>query len=126
MSEQPALEFDLKPGCLRVMLRGRDIIQQKATVIQAIADELKRTHRRAALVDARAVPGPLSFMDRFQLGTTAGRYLAGTAIGVLARSDQADPHKIGQLVARNRGVDVEVFTEATLAETWMQRHGAKA
>jgi hypothetical protein len=125
MSESPALEFQPKPGCLVVLMRGRDILEKKVATIQAIAEQLKGRGLRAALIDARGVPGAPTFMDRFQLGVTAGRFLCGIAIGVLARVDQADPQKLGQLVARNRGVDVEVFTESAAADAWLQKHAAK-
>lgn len=121
MSAPPSLEFQARPGCLFVVVRGREILENKSVTIQAIAAALKEHQVKAALLDVRAVPGILTFMDRFQLGTHAGRFLGGMSIGVLARSDQADPQRIGQLVAQNRGVDVQVFTEATEADAWLNK-----
>ena len=126
MSDQPALEFRPQPGCLLITVRTREILEQKAATIQTIASTLKNGDLRAALLDTREVPGPVTFMDRFQLGVAAGRFLRGLSIGVLARADQADPQKIGQLVARNRGVEVEVFTDPALADAWVQKQTAKA
>lgn len=123
---EPVLEFQVRPGCLLILVRGRDILERKAATLQAIAAALKTHHRRAALLDVRAVPGPITFMDRFQLGVLAGRYLAGVAIGVLAQPEQADPQRIGQLVAKNRGAEVQVFTDPAGAETWLQARATKA
>lgn len=123
---EPVLEFQVRPGCLLVLVTGRDILERKAVTLQAIAAALKTHQRRAAMLDVRAVPGPITFMDRFQLGVLAGCYLAGIAVGVLARPDQADPQRIGQLVARNRGTEVQVFTDPIDAEAWLQARAAKA
>jgi hypothetical protein len=121
MIAAPDLEFTQQPGCLVVSLHGRDILEKKSATLRAIAESLKASNLRNALVDARGVPGPITFMDRFQLGTLSGRYLAGTTIAVLARADQADPRKLGQLVARNRGTTVEVFIDPAAAEAWLRQ-----
>lgn len=126
MSTPLGLKFSLRPGCLMVSVQGRQIVENKAATIQQIADKMREHAVRAALLTTHGVPGPVSFMDRFQLGTLAGRYLAGMSIGVLARPDQADPQKIGQLVAKNRGVAVEVFTDPAAAEAWVKQHAPKA
>ena len=124
MKAQPDLTYSIRPGCLLVLVRGRQIVENKSATIQAIAEEARKASVRAALLDTREVPGPVSFMDRFQLGALAGRYLSGVSIGVLARPDQADPQKIGQLVAKNRGVAVEVFTDPAAAEAWIKQRAS--
>ena len=120
MSEPPEIEFSVRPGCLLIHVRGREIVQNKPAVIKMIGDAIRKHQVRAALLDTREVPGPVSFMDRFQLGTLAGQHLSGLRIGVLARPDQADPQRIGQLVAKNRGVEVEVFTDPAAADAWLK------
>lgn len=113
------LEFEDRPGCLSIRVHGRHILEHKADTIRFIADALKARQLSALLLDCRALPGELTFMDRFQLGLQAGRYLAGVRVCVLARPDQADPQKIGQLVARNRGTDVTTVTDPAVAEAWV-------
>ena len=92
----------------------------------AIASVIAERPIKGALVDLREVPGPYTFMDRYQLGEVAGRHLAGTPIAVVMHEEQADPQRIGMLVARNRGANIEVFTEESEARAWLQKYLERA
>jgi hypothetical protein len=123
----PALpiEFQQQPGCLIAVLKGRAVVENKPATFRAIAGELEARHLEAVLVDMRPVPGLLTFMDRFQLGVLAGHYLAGYALAALARPEQLDPGRIGQLVAKNRGADVQLFHDPVDADAWVRKQAPK-
>ena len=108
--------------CLKIRALGRFIIEQKDDAAMAIASLIADRPVRAAMLDLRDVPGPYTFMDRVQLGEAAGRHLLGTPLAVVLTEEQADPDRIGMVVARNRGANVEVFTDATEAQAWVQKY----
>lgn len=120
MSESPNLQLEYRDDCLIIHVHGREILDKTEETMQAIAKAIKARPARATLVDVRAVPGPIVFFNRFQLGKMAGQYLAGIRIGCLLHEEQADPQRIGQLAARNRGAHVELFTGEAEAEAWLK------
>jgi hypothetical protein len=122
MSGTPNLLFEYQSGCLIVRVRSRDIIDRQVETFQAIAAGIKAQPVRATLVDLREVPGPVTFMDRYRLGENAGRFLTRLNIAVLVREEQGDKERIGQLVAKNRGTTVEVFTDPLEADAWLKKY----
>jgi hypothetical protein len=114
--------YAYESDCLKIRAIGRYIIEQKDAATRAIAAVIADHPVRAALIDLRDVPGPYTFMDRVQLGEAAGKHLAGTPIAVVLHEEQADPERIGKLVARNRGANVEVFTDPAEAQVWVQKY----
>lgn len=91
-------------------------------MFQAIAAAIKERQPKATLVDLWNIPGPVTFLDRYELGELAGRYLSNILLAALVRPEYTDPQRIGQIVARNRGAHVEIFTDPTAAETWLKSH----
>ena len=116
------IHFEHESDCLFVRAISRYFLIQKEEAIQAIVDALKARPVKAALVDLRGVPGPVTFTDRYRLGELTGRYLAGTPIAVVVFEEQADPERIGKLVARNRGANIEVFTDLAEAQAWLKKY----
>lgn len=114
--------FSHEPGCLTVRVITRHILIQKEAAILAIADAIAARPVKAALVDIREVPGPYTFMDRYQLGELAGQHLTLVPIAVLALEEQTDEQRIGKLVATNRGANLEVFTDPAEARAWLQKY----
>lgn len=116
------LQFDYESGCLIVRASGPYFLEQKEAAIKAIAAAIKAQPVKAVLVDLRAVPGHPTFMDRYQLGELAGRYLTHGPIAVLAHEKQTDPQRIGKIVANNRGAKVEIVTDLVEAEKWLKKY----
>ena len=119
MTAPPSLQFEFKAGGLTVRVNDRSFLEQKEASFTSIAASIQELNPRATLVDLWHLPGLATFMDRFELGEMAGRYLANLTLAVLVRPDQADPRRIGQLAARNRGAHVELFTDRIAAEAWL-------
>ena len=87
---------------------------------ELISEHCKRTNNDKLLID----------ITRFRLNAnTVDRYLAGIKSQVFAlyrlkvafvcTPEQIDPEKFGILVAQNRGVNVEAFTDFQAAEEWL-------
>ena len=90
MSEPVKLELEYRDDCLVIRTHGRDILERLAVTMQAIADAIRARPVRATLIDLRDVPGPVAFIDRYQLGEMVARYLAGLNIASLLNEEQAD------------------------------------
>jgi hypothetical protein len=114
--------YSYESHCLKILAPNRDFMEDMDASARAIATAISAQPVRAAVLDLRAVPGPVSFMDRVQLGEAAGRHLRGTPIAVVMTEELADPDRIGMVVARNRGANVEVFTDEAEAVAWVQKY----
>ncbi len=90
--------------------------------MKAVGQFIKAHQVKAALVDFRGIPGEVSFLDRYELGETAARYLPSIPLAVLMLKAQADRDRIGITVAANRGTHIEHFTDPAAAETWFKKH----
>lgn len=126
MSDSPLFQFEQANDCLIIRVRSREIIEHKAATFQALAAAITSRSPRATLVDLRAVPGPITFMDRYQVGEQTGRFLSGLVVAALMNEEQTDKDRIGQKVAMNRGARVEVFTDPADAAAWLKKHAAPA
>jgi len=126
MSAPTGLQFEFVSGCLVVRATGSAQFEQRLIFAQAIADALSQHPVVALLLNLRETTGPSNFMERYELGELAARYLPKIPIAVLMREDQTDRELIGRQVARNRGADLEVFLEPAEADAWLKQHAVPA
>lgn len=77
------------------------------------------------LANVRGLRSPYSTLTVFDRYSMAVRWAeaAGTALRValVARDEMMDPDKIGLLMAQNRGVNGDVFTDEIEALAWLDR-----
>jgi hypothetical protein len=116
------IPFEAKAGGLVVRFNNRDLVDRKPATFKAVADLIKAHQAKVVLVDMRGIPGEASFLDRYEMGEMSARHLPRVALAVLIRDDQADRGQIGIMVAANRGMRIEIFTDAAAAEKWFEGH----
>lgn len=74
------------------------------------------------LFDCRPMTGDLTVSDRFETGTYGASKIPGhVKIAMLGREDQISADNFFETVARNRGVNVTVFTEIDAALAWLEK-----
>ena len=123
MSAPHGLQFERASGCLIVRMIGKGIItQKKEATFKALAEAVGQQPIKALLVDMRGADGPYTFMDRYKIGELTARHLSDIPIGALLSQAQVDPKRIGQLVAVNRGAQVEIFIDETAAFAWLKKY----
>lgn len=78
---------------------------------------------RAILVDLREITDArLSDMDRYDAGVLASRESIGAPVAVVASEQFVDPRRFGEVVARNRGLNLRVFTDMDEATAWLRSY----
>lgn len=87
-------------------------------------EELLRicTERRPSrlLVDMTATTLGGTTLERYKNGMIGARLAPYVGrVAVLARAEAIDPEKIGVVVARNRGLTVDVFDDRLAALAWL-------
>jgi hypothetical protein len=87
---------------------------------ESIAEHCKRTKKDKVLIDTRRADGKVSFVERFLLGERTQIFACyGLKVVFVDRHERIDPQKFGELVARNRGVNVRIFSDFQVAEEWL-------
>jgi hypothetical protein len=78
------------------------------------------------LVDCSGVKGGLSGLEQYELGRTMAEYSLGSGIKVAKVSTSTGTTEFVSLVAFNRGLTVETFSDRHAAVEWLKRFSAKA
>lgn len=121
MSSPTGLEFEYVSGRLAVRATNEADFGQRVEFAKLIGEFVQKNPVDALLIDLRETKGPSTFMERYQLGELAAEYLPKVPVAILMREAQTDKQLIGKLVARNRGLELEVFFDHGAAESWLQK-----
>jgi hypothetical protein len=106
------------PGFVRITVRGAFSWTRVDGLLVRIHAESEARCIRAVLVDATAIPVVLTTTDRYTMGVAASARLdARVRVALLGAPVTIDG--FGELVARNRGANVRVFTDEARAVEWL-------
>jgi hypothetical protein len=87
---------------------------------ELIAEQCERASKDKLLIDFTRGQAEIQFADRYFLGERSEVFaLHRLKVAVVATREHIDPEKFAELVARNRGVNVRVFTELQAAVEWL-------
>jgi hypothetical protein len=85
-----------------------------------VAEHCNRTKNDKVLIDTTRAEGKVSFVERFLLGEKTRVFaFHGIKVAFVDRPERIDPQKFGELVARNRGVDIRIFSDLQAAKEWL-------
>ena len=112
------LLFDDEPGFVRVRFTGLWSIPKDSPVTKRILDECRARKKELLLIDFSGVK--LSLAERFRLGASALDFAGKLRkIAVIGRPDLMDRQRFGEMVARNRGINIRAFTSHDDAARWL-------
>jgi len=115
-----SLTFDRRTegGRVRIEAVGRWDLPAIFGIIQAVRDDAERAGLDRAIVDLRAVDGPIPDLERFFAGERVAAVLGGRVrVAVLARA--VDINKLGENTAVNRGARIRVTADEGEAEAFL-------
>jgi hypothetical protein len=114
------LQMEQMPGYLVARATGVDVAAEGLRQTELIAEHCKRTNNDKLLIDTRGFDVKVSLVDRFFLGKTLRIFACyRMKVAYVCRPDQLDPKMFAMLVAQNRGVTAEAFTDFQAAEEWL-------
>ena len=114
------LQMEQMSGYLAARFIGTAIPGEASERFELIAEHCKLTNNDKLLIDTTRFDVKVSILDRFLLGERLvifARYRIKVAF--VSRPEQLDPRKFAVVVAQNRGVKVETFTDFQAAEEWL-------
>jgi len=114
------LQTEQMPGYLAVRCTGVGAAEEGLQLTKLIAEHSRITNNDKVLIDTTGLEVNVSLLDRFFAGERLGIYARyGIKVAYVCRPEQLDPRKFAVLVAQNRGVKVEAFTDLQAAEAWL-------
>jgi hypothetical protein len=121
--------IDLKEsedGVLVATAAGRVSLSEAVSVFTKVCDVAAERGNRI-LVDVLSVEGELSTMERYELGRTVAEYCKSRSLNPKVATVGTQPliDGFGALVARNRGLLAETFSELQKARDWLKRFGSR-
>jgi hypothetical protein len=114
------LQLKQMPGYLAARFIGVGEPGEGSQQFESIAEHCERTKNNKLLIDTTEFNLKISVTSGYFAGERAKifeRY--GIKVAFVGRPEQIDLGKFAALVAQNRGVKVEVFTDFQAAEEWL-------
>ena len=116
------LQIEQMPGYIAARFIGLGAPGEASEQFESIAEYCKRSKNGRLLIDTTRYEVKISAIDRFHLGERLQVFASHRIkVAFVSRPEQIDPRKFGALVAQNRGVSVDAFTDLCAAEEWLLR-----
>ena len=114
------LQIEQMPGYLAARFIGTAMPGEASQRFELIAEHCKRTNNYKLLIDTAGFDVKVTLVDKFLLGERLGIFARyRIKVVFVSRPEQLDLRKFAVMVAQNRGVKVEAFTDYQAAEEWL-------
>lgn len=115
------LQIEQMPDYLAARFIGSGVAGEASQQFGLIAEHCKLTNNNRLLIDGTGVEiTKLYVADRFIFGERLEIFAHyRIKVACVSGPELMDPQKFGIQVARNRGVNVEAFTDLQTAEEWL-------
>jgi len=117
-----SVQFQIEetPHYLAVRVIGEGTAEEAWRQYESIAEHCNRANKNKLLIDYTEAYGEISLWDRYFLGERAQIFAYHRIkVAVVARPDQLDPRRFGDIVAQNRGVNYRSVPNAEDALEWL-------
>ena len=120
MTDNPEVRFQQTPDGLVVWARGTMNVPWFLALAAQIAQAVRDAPTKSVLMDIREVVGSLSDMDRYDIGVGGASLGIRVPFAIVGMEPLIEPERLGEIVARNRGMNVRAFTDYEAAHTWLR------
>jgi hypothetical protein len=114
------LRIDEMPGYLIVRFIGAGATEEVGWQFESLAEKCKNTKKNRLLLDFTEVPADISLVDKYDLGRRTlvfAQYKCKVA--ALCKPERHDSQCFLETAARNRWVELRVFTNVEDALEWL-------
>jgi hypothetical protein len=114
-------QIDETPEYLSVRVIGANAMEEIWERFEWVGKLCERANKNKLLFDFTGAPTKLYLAERYFLGEHSQDFMLYNVFKVAAvcKPEQLDPKRFGEVVARNRGVNVRVFTDEESALAWL-------
>lgn len=121
MRKKSPLKYSIKvkDNYLSVTVSGHFALSEAKIMYTSALDHLLENNLSKLFFDAFKVKGEVTTIDRYYFGEFAayeslkymGKGLKKIAVSICGEEPIIDPHRFGEIVARNRGLNIKVTTD---------------
>lgn len=118
-------EVILEKDYLCLYCTGHSTVEEVKKVFVKVVDVALEHKKSRVLVDANKVTGTFSIFERYEVSELLAREVIQRAIGkklkiaICGQEPLIDPQRLGETVAKNRGVNLKVTTDLNEAKRWL-------
>jgi hypothetical protein len=120
LTAQPEARFVREGDWLVVRMSGPYSVEWFLSLVSQIGAAVRAAPVTAILIDTLEVYGAPTDLDRYRFGMAPVNEQLTGPIAVVGKEPMLDPRRLGEAVARNRGVNVRVFTDEAAARVWLR------
>lgn len=114
------IQIEQRSGYLVARFIGPAEVSEVLRYFEEIAEHCRRARKNKLLVDITGFDVKLTVTTRFLAGEGLEIFsIHRIKVAIVGRPEQFDTERFGILVARNRFVNVEAFTDFQAAEEWL-------
>jgi hypothetical protein len=115
------IQMEQMPGYHVARFIGAALPDEGPRQFESIAEHCKLTNNHKLLIDATGFEVIKPYLtDAFFVGERYGIFARyGIKVAIVCGPKLIDPAKFAALVAQNRGIKVEAFTDVRAAEEWL-------
>ena len=114
------LKFEEKPNYLFARITGAGVVEEVARHFELLAKQCNHTNKNKLLIDCTEVPAGIPLIDIYHLGERSLVFVQFKCkVAVFCKPEHYDSKSFLETTARNRGVDLCVFTNIEDAEEWL-------
>jgi hypothetical protein len=114
------IRFEEIIGYVAVRFTGAGTVEEAWSQFESIAAHCERANKNKLLLDFTEAHGEISLVDRYFLGEQAKIFQRhASKVAAVGRPEQLDHRRFGETVARNRWINLRVFTNVEDAHEWL-------
>jgi hypothetical protein len=114
------IKIEKRKEYLVATFTGEATFQDIGKRFKSLAESCQVAKKSKLLIDFSPINSVPTFSDRFRLGENAVVFAEfGIKVAVVGPPGMIDPGRLGELVARNRGVNGHVFSDLAAARQWL-------
>jgi NOL1/NOP2/fmu family ribosome biogenesis protein len=114
------LQMEKMPDYLAARFTGVGVAEEVWRQFKLIAEHCSRAKGDKLLIDITRAEGEVSVIEKYLAAEESqifARY--GIKVAFIEKPERMDPRRFFLVAARNRGVNVEAFTDFQSAEEWL-------
>jgi hypothetical protein len=119
LKKLPEISFEKRADLLLVTAHGKFDAEWFENLISTLATKANESYAKAVLLDMHGVSGAWSVTERYNAARVAENSRLTIPIAIVSSETLLDPQHIGEVMARNRGVNVRVFLDIEEAKIWL-------
>ena len=119
MAKTDDVTLEKEANYLLVEFTGEFGVESGKRVVDAMLTASKQCNRDRVVLDCRKMTGKMPLFAKFEVAVYGGKVVGTISrLAIIGRPELIEPDRFVSTVAKNRGVNVEIFSEYDKGVSW--------